>query len=164
MDGAANLFAAQGRNHPFDLPPVTEADNIAGVAAQVGEGRSLITGIVAEAAEKLGSVGEGHAATDEGCVHALAFTSAPLSGLPTKIVNAAFTMLCLFVAGAFGRLLSWRGMVRRNTHSGGIFLTVGILAGFGWGVTEGAPMKGVLIGTGIGIAAALLVWLFDRRR
>ena len=54
-------------------------------------------------------------------------------------------------------------MARRNAKSGGIFLTIGILAGFGWGVAAGAPMKGVLIGTGLGIAAALLLWLLDRR-
>ena len=41
---------------------------------------------------------------------------------------------------------------------------IGILAGSIWGVSVGTPMKGVLIGTGLGIAAALLVWLFDRRR
>jgi hypothetical protein len=28
----------------------------------------------------------------------------------------------------------------------------------------GQAMKGVLIGTGLGIAAALLLWLLDRRR
>ena len=55
-------------------------------------------------------------------------------------------------------------MATRNARSGGIFLTIGILAGSIWGVTVGAPMKGVLIGTGLGIAAALLVWLLDRRR
>ena len=54
-------------------------------------------------------------------------------------------------------------MAPGNARSGGIFLTIGILAGFGWGVATGAPMKGVLIGTGMGIAAALLLWLLDRR-
>jgi len=55
-------------------------------------------------------------------------------------------------------------MARRDTRSGGIFLTIGILAGTGWGLAAGAPMKGVLIGTGLGLAAALLLWLLDRRR
>ena len=55
-------------------------------------------------------------------------------------------------------------MARRNTLSGGIFLMIGILAGSVWGVAAGEPMKGVLIGTGLGIAAALLLWLLDRRR
>ena len=55
-------------------------------------------------------------------------------------------------------------MVRRNARSGGIFLTIGILAGFGWGTAAGEPMKGVLAGTAVGAAAALLMWLYDRRR
>ena len=55
-------------------------------------------------------------------------------------------------------------MARRNTLSGGIFLTIGILAGFGWGVSYGEPMKGILIGTALGAAAAVLLWLLDRRR
>ena len=55
-------------------------------------------------------------------------------------------------------------MVTRNARSGGIFLMIGILAGTVWGVAMGVPMKGVLIGTGLGITAALLVWLLDRRR
>ncbi len=40
----------------------------------------------------------------------------------------------------------------------------GILGGFAWGITTGQPMLGVLTGTGLGIAAAVLVWLVDRRR
>jgi hypothetical protein len=55
-------------------------------------------------------------------------------------------------------------MATRSARSGGIFLTIGILAGFGWGIAAGAPMKGVLIGTGVGIAAALMLWLVDRRK
>ena len=66
--------------------------------------------------------------------------------------------------GARRSALAWRGMATRNARSGGIFLTIGILAGCGWGIAAGEPMKGILIGTGIGIAAALLVWLLDRRR
>ena len=51
-----------------------------------------------------------------------------------------------------------------TTRAGGIFLTVGILIGFGWGVAGGNPMKGILIGTALGAAAALVLWLVDRRR
>jgi hypothetical protein len=54
-------------------------------------------------------------------------------------------------------------MVRRNARAGGIFLTIGILAGLAWGVSAGNPMKGILIGTGLGALAALLLWLLDRR-
>lgn len=55
-------------------------------------------------------------------------------------------------------------MAKRNSQAGGIFLTIGILAGFGWGVAAGNPMNGILIGTGLGAVAALVLWLVDRRR
>ncbi|WP_458388961.1 hypothetical protein [Sphingomonas sp. F9_3S_D5_B_2] len=55
-------------------------------------------------------------------------------------------------------------MARRSTQAGGCFLTIFILAGFVFGLSIANPMKGVLIGTGIGAALALLIWLVDRRR
>lgn len=55
-------------------------------------------------------------------------------------------------------------MARRNAQAGGIFLTVGILAGLAWGAARGQPMLGILAGTALGIAAAVLLWLVDRRR
>ena len=55
-------------------------------------------------------------------------------------------------------------MAKRNAQSGGIFLMAGILGGFVWGVASGEPMLGALAGTAIGIAAAVLLWLIDRRR
>ena len=54
-------------------------------------------------------------------------------------------------------------MARRNARAGGIFLTLGILGGFAWGVSAGNPMKGILIGTALSALAALLLWLLDRR-
>ena len=41
---------------------------------------------------------------------------------------------------------------------------VAILIGFAWGIAAGNPMKGVLAGTALGVMAALLLWLLDRRR
>ena len=55
-------------------------------------------------------------------------------------------------------------MTRRNAQAGGIFLMAGIVGGGAFGIAYGEPMRGVLIGTGLGILAALLVWLIDRRR
>lgn len=55
-------------------------------------------------------------------------------------------------------------MQRSRTRAGGCFLTICILAGFPLGLAIGNPMKGVLIGTGTGIALAVLTWLIDRRR
>jgi hypothetical protein len=51
-----------------------------------------------------------------------------------------------------------------STRAGGCFLTIFILAGFPLGLAIGNPMKGILIGTGIGIAIAVLIWLIDRQR
>ena len=51
-----------------------------------------------------------------------------------------------------------------TAKAGGCFLTICILAGFPLGLAIGNPMKGVLIGTGTGIALALITWLIDRRR
>jgi hypothetical protein len=55
-------------------------------------------------------------------------------------------------------------MQRPTTRAGGCFLTLCILAGFPLGLAIGNPMKGILIGTGVGIAAAVLLWLIDLRR
>ena len=68
------------------------------------------------------------------------------------------------VAGSRPLGLAWRGMARRNAQAGGIFLMIAILAGSVWGLARGEPMLGVLSGTALGIAAAILMWLVDRRR
>ena len=51
-----------------------------------------------------------------------------------------------------------------SSKAGGCFLTVCILAGYPLGIVIGNPMKGVLIGTGVGFALALGTWLIDRQR
>lgn len=55
-------------------------------------------------------------------------------------------------------------MPSNTTRAGGCFLTICILAGFVLGLAINNPMKGILIGTGIGISLALLTWLIDARR
>jgi hypothetical protein len=57
-----------------------------------------------------------------------------------------------------------RRMRPRATRAGGCFLTISILAGFVYGLSIHNPMKGVLVGTGIGAGLALLTWLVDRWR
>jgi hypothetical protein len=51
-----------------------------------------------------------------------------------------------------------------TTKAGGCFLTICILAGFPLGLAIGNPMKGILIGTGVGIALAVGTWLIDKKR
>lgn len=54
--------------------------------------------------------------------------------------------------------------MRNTTRAGGCFLTLCILAGFPLGLSIGNPMKGVLIGTGVGVVIAVVLWLIDSRR
>ena len=51
-----------------------------------------------------------------------------------------------------------------TTKAGGCFLTICILAGLPLGLAIGNPMKGILIGTGTGIALAVATWLTARSR
>ena len=60
--------------------------------------------------------------------------------------------------------MAWRAMTSQPTAAGGFFLIVAILGGFFWGVSRGDPLGGALIGTLVGIAVAVVVWLIDRRR
>jgi len=55
-------------------------------------------------------------------------------------------------------------MTSRATRAGGFFLMLSIVAGFPLGLAIGNPMKGILIGTGVGIGLAIVLWLLDRRR
>ena len=64
------------------------------------------------------------------------------------------------------RTAAWQeaAMTRRSPAAGGFFLILAIFIGFGWGVATGHPVEGVLIGTLVGVAFAVLVWLADRRK
>jgi hypothetical protein len=55
-------------------------------------------------------------------------------------------------------------MTSQSTRAGGCFLMVCILAGFPLGLAIGNPMKGILTGTALGAALAVILWLIDRRK
>lgn len=55
-------------------------------------------------------------------------------------------------------------MNARNPIAGGFLLVACIFLGVIIGLTRGQSSLGFLIGTAIGIAAAVIVWLVDRRR
>ncbi len=48
--------------------------------------------------------------------------------------------------------------------AGGIFIAVGMLGGAIVGVIVDQPSAGMVIGLGLGVAAAALTWLIDSRR
>ena len=51
-----------------------------------------------------------------------------------------------------------------SSRAGGCFLTIFILLGFFYGLSIRNPLKGTLIGLGIGVVLAIATWLIDRRR
>lgn len=55
-------------------------------------------------------------------------------------------------------------MSSNRARAGGCFLTLFIPAGFLAGLSVGDPMTGALIGLAAGAAAAVAIWLLDRRR
>lgn len=55
-------------------------------------------------------------------------------------------------------------MTGSTSRAGGCFLTLFILLGFLYGLSIQNPLKGTLIGTGIGILFAIVTWLIDRHR
>ncbi len=56
-----------------------------------------------------------------------------------------------------------RVMDKKHSAAGGIFLMAGFVGGFFYGVVAHDVVKWSLIGLAIGIAAAVLVWIYDRR-
>lgn len=55
-------------------------------------------------------------------------------------------------------------MTNRKPLAGGCLLSICLLAGFPFGLAIGNPMKGILIGLGVGIVLAVALWLIDGRR
>lgn len=68
--------------------------------------------------------------------------------------------------GGIGGGVAWGGMADSSPspNAGGCFIAAAILLGAIIGVMRHQPTVGVLVGTAIGVAAALIVWLRDRVR
>ena len=92
MDAACNFVTGQCFDHPFDLPPVAEAHDIAFAAELPGTRRRFERSAVAVMLHQLGGVGKGKTSVDEDRIHDGAVYRIGLEGLPTSVVNAALTM------------------------------------------------------------------------
>lgn len=55
-------------------------------------------------------------------------------------------------------------MEPHNPRAGGCLLMIAIMLGFLVGLSTGDAMRGVILGTGVGIVIAVAVWLMDKRR
>ncbi len=75
-------------------------------------------------------------------------------------MNAAFTTPVWREAGDAGMATDMKR--RTSGQAGGIFLFLGFTIGSVAGVALGQPSAGFLIGGGIGVALALLIWWRDR--
>jgi len=51
-----------------------------------------------------------------------------------------------------------------SSRAGGCFLALFLLLGFVYGLSIRNPLKGVLIGLGVGIVLAVATWLIDQAR
>jgi hypothetical protein len=51
-----------------------------------------------------------------------------------------------------------------RSRAGGCFIAIFLMLGFLYGLSIRNPLKGVLIGLGIGIVLAVATWLIDRAR
>ena len=55
-------------------------------------------------------------------------------------------------------------MKSRSPQAAGILIALGAIIGFVWGLTRGEANWWTLVGTLIGAALALLLWLAERRK
>ncbi len=51
-----------------------------------------------------------------------------------------------------------------RTRAGGCFLAIFLMLGFLFGLSIRNPLKGTLLGLGIGIVLAVITWLVDKAR
>lgn len=57
MKGVAVRAGGEQQDHPLDLPPAAEMDDIADIAAAVGARRRFVGGVDAEARDEVGRIG-----------------------------------------------------------------------------------------------------------
>lgn len=91
----------------------------------------------------------------------------PVSGLRKNVLYDALTMaaaLPTFAMECSALFCHVGRMQRLFSQAGGCFIALCILGGFAIGIWSDQAMKGVLIGTALGIAVALALWAAGRSR
>lgn len=163
VDGAAHRLVAEHRDHPLDLAPAAEVDDIAEDPAAVGADRRLRHGVLAEAGDELGSVGQGFPAGEMDVV---------TQGFPLSFPRSVLAWISFQTAhngrltpDKMRRLCHGRGMSGgKFTQAGGFILAASILIGAVVGTVLRQSTIGLLAGFVVGVAIAVLIWLVDRRR
>ena len=75
-------------------------------------------------------------------------------------------MLARAPTGVIGGAVAWGGMAlpSPSPNAGGFFIAAGVVIGASAGVLLGQSTIGILAGTALGVAGALIVWLRNRTR
>lgn len=180
MEGGFVRTGRQQGDHPSDLPPATEVDDVAALTARVGPRRRLGDGMVAEARDQVGRLG---------CRRAVGEMDVRLQGLHPKGCGRT-DLACGRCERADGHaqhrvnhdrqastgenpLAARKGRChgapmtaspKRTPMAGGALLAGSILLGPVIGAFFGQPSIGLLAGFGFGLVLLLVVWLVDRRR
>ena len=55
-------------------------------------------------------------------------------------------------------------MAGKSPVAGGFAIAVGATVGGFYGITQGQPSAGLIVGAAIGVAVAVLIWVLDRRK
>lgn len=174
MDGAAHLVVAEHVDHPDDLPPAAEMDDIAEIAAAARPLGGLDHGKLAKAFEQLARVdecrpvGKKHIVTQRTLlVRKQGHSPVMVAILRSFILNALFTMNAPKRGSLAPERATCHGscMEKRDyTQAGGFILAASIIAGAVGGTMVGQSSIGFVVGTGTGVLLALLIWWIDRRR
>lgn len=163
MERAGHRVVAEHGDHPFDLAPPTEVDEVSYCPTAMGAARRLGERKVAEAVDQVGRIGEGFP-TGEMDVVTQAFPRSLSwrSDKPRPFQSAQRRGL---TPDKRGGLCHGGGMsAGRYTQAGGFVLALSILVGTAAGAMLRQPSIGFLVGAGLGLALAVLIWALDRRR
>lgn len=164
VNGAPHFLLCQRDDHALDLAPMAETQDVALVAAILCARGRFETGIVTKGLDQQRGIHQCLAPGNKRHVHVPTPNPGAVSFRIIDAVNVTVTIFTsLLAAGA--PCGHGPGMANRRTPlSGGIFLFLGPVIGALYGIGRGAPIQWMLVGFGVGLAIALLVWLADRRK